>query len=120
VILVATMLWAAAWFAIARRLRRRARLGGANWALSTLVVAAILGATGGYLDERCSSRLLAVARHDAPLRILPALDADRTAVLRLGETVRVVGREGPWARVRVDGDRDGWVPDDGLLPLDRD
>jgi uncharacterized protein YgiM (DUF1202 family) len=41
-------------------------------------------------------------------------------VVHLGETVRVVMHSGPWTRVRVDRDRDGWVPADGLLPLTSD
>jgi uncharacterized protein YgiM (DUF1202 family) len=38
-------------------------------------------------------------------------------VLHLGETVRVIARDGAWANVRVDRDRDGWVPGEALLPL---
>ncbi len=120
IILVASGLWAAAWTALARRVRRKRSVFDAALPLTALGAAIVLGCAGAFLDARLSTLGLAVAHHDAPLRILPALGAERAATLHLGETVRVIRRDGPWARVRVDRDRDGWVPDDALLPLDRD
>jgi len=29
-------------------------------------------------------------------------------------------RQGPWALVRVDGERTGWLPEEALVPLTRD
>jgi tetratricopeptide (TPR) repeat protein len=119
IILIASALWVLSWLAIARRIRRR--LGAAApLPVTALAAAILLGLAGGYLDARLSPAGLAVARRDAPLRILPALGAERGSVVHSGETARVITRDGPWARIRVDRDRDGWVPGDALLPIDRD
>jgi tetratricopeptide (TPR) repeat protein len=119
-ILVASLLWAASWIAIALRIRRRSGVLAGSIALTALGASIILGVAGGFLDARLSPRGLAVLRRDLPLRILPALGAERASQVRLGETVRVIMKRGPWTRVRVDRDRDGWVPGDGLLPLTTD
>jgi hypothetical protein len=116
-IAAAALLWTASWSAMALRLRRRERMLAGSLALTALGAALLLGVAGGFVDARLSAHGLAVARHDAPLRILPALGAERASVLHTAETVRVVQHAAPWARVRVDRDRDGWVEDDALLPL---
>jgi tetratricopeptide (TPR) repeat protein len=117
VILIASLLWAASWVALALRLRRREPLAGASIALTALGAAIVCGCAGFFLESRLSTAGLSVARHDVPLRILPALGGERASVLHLGETVRVIARDGAWANVRVDRDRDGWVPGEALLPL---
>jgi tetratricopeptide (TPR) repeat protein len=117
VILIASLLWAASWIALALRLRRREPLAGASIALTALGAAIVCGCAGFFLESRLSTAGLSVARHDVPLRILPALGGERASVLHLGETVRVIARDGAWANVRVDRDRDGWVPGEALLPL---
>jgi len=119
IILLASALWVISWTALARRLRRKLGVA-APLPLTALGAAIVLGLAGGYLDARLSPNGLAVARRDAPLRILPALGAERSSVVHTGETVRVVTHSGPWSHVRVDRDRDGWVPDDALLPIGRD
>lgn len=120
VIVAASLLWIVSWLALALRVRRREPLRAGSIALSALGAAVILGAAGAFLDARLSWRALAVARRDSPLRIQPALGAERASSLHLGETVRVTMRQGPWALVRVDGDRVGWLPDEALVPLTRD
>jgi len=90
---------------------------GASLALTALGAAIVIGAAGFLLDARLAYRDLAVARREAPLRIQPALGADRASVLHMAETVQIVAREGPWALVFVDRDRIGWLPADALLPL---
>jgi tetratricopeptide (TPR) repeat protein len=119
-ILAASLLWAFSWTRIAVRIREKRGVLAGSIALTALGAAIILGVAGGFLDARLSPRGLAVVRRDVPLRILPALGAERASVVHLGETVRVVMHSGPWTRVRVDRDRDGWVPADGLLPLTSD
>ena len=120
VILIASALWIASWIALFVRVRRREQMRGASITLSTLAVAIALGAAGMFLDGRLSWSTLAVARRDAPLRIQPALGAERASILHLGETVRITMRQGPWALVRVDGDRTGWLPEEALVSLARD
>ena len=115
--LAAALLWAAAWTALALRLRRREPVRGASLALTALGAALVIGAAGFLLDARLAYRDLAVARREAPLRIQPALGADRASVLHMAETVQIVAREGPWALVVVERDRIGWLPADALLPL---
>jgi hypothetical protein len=120
IILVASLLWAGSWIAIALRLHRREPVAGASIALTALGAAIVCGAAGGFLDTRLSPDGLSVVRHDVPLRILPALGGERASVLHLGETVRVLARDGAWASVSMDRDRQGWVPRDALLPLTGD
>jgi len=120
VIVVASLLWIASWGALFVRVRRGQKILAGSIALSALAVAILLGAAGALLDMRLQWRALAVARHDSPLRIQPALGAERASVLHLGETVRVTMRQGPWALVRVDAERVGWLPEESLVPLTRD
>jgi hypothetical protein len=88
--------------------------------LSLVAVAMALGGSAAFLDARLAARDLVVVAHERPLRLLPALAADRGAAVRVGEVARVVEREGPWARVVADGARDGWIEAANVLPLARD
>ena len=117
---IAALLWLLGWGALAAGLR--AGRGGrtARVALPLLAVAIALGGSAAALDQRLAARDLAVIGSDAPLRLAPALSAEHGSTLRTGEVTQVLGREGGWARVLADGDRDGWMDASLLLPLSRD
>jgi hypothetical protein len=71
---------------------------------------AVTGAGGAvWLDEAASGANLVVMGTSAGLSSSPALGAERVAALDAGDVGRVEERSGAWVRVRLDGDRDGWV-----------
>ena len=111
-------LWCLAWGALsaaAVRPRRARRLS--RWS-AALVAASVVGAAASRdVAGRLSARSLAVVEGHAPLQTLPALAAERGASLSPGDVARVLRREGVWARIALDGDRDGWVEWDRLTPL---
>jgi tetratricopeptide (TPR) repeat protein len=117
--LLAASLWVAAW-AILAWPPRRGRSGRLAVALASAVAALVLGEAVAFLDARLAARDLVVVAHDTPLRLLPALGADRGAVVRIGEAARVLEREGPWVHVVAEGERDGWIEAATVLPLARD
>lgn len=55
-----------------------------------------------------------VARADAAARFAPLESATVHFTLPAGSIVRVVGRDGAWRRVALDG-REGWLPESDLL-----
>jgi len=135
------LLWIGGWAALASGLRRaRVARSGApgtgearpapvstlqrHWspvlALTLLVSAIALGIAVRLLDRQLSARDLAIVSTDTPLRLAPALSADRAASLRIGEVARILERRGAWARVGADAQRDGWIDASLLLPLARD
>jgi SH3-like domain-containing protein len=75
--------------------------------LGALAVTAAAGAV--WLDEATSGAKLVVMGPSAGLSSSPALGAERVAALDAGDVGRVEERSGAWVRVRLDGDRDGWV-----------
>jgi hypothetical protein len=71
---------------------------------------AVAGAAGAvWLDELSSGAKLVVIASGSGLSSSPALGAERVAALDAGDVGRVEERSGAWVRVRLDGDRDGWV-----------
>jgi len=114
----AIFLWVVGWIALALRSRRRDSSIGP--ALTALGVAVLLGGATVVLDRLLDPSNLAVVRADSPLRIIPALAAERTGLGRTAEVARVVERAGLWQRVSFGDDRDGWVESSALLPLDTD
>lgn len=110
--------WGAAWAHLARRAwRARPILRHVIW---VVVGGGLLGAWALRLDDRQRARELVVVTRPEPLRILPVLGADQGPAPLTGEVAQVLQRRGAWARVRLDGDRDGWVAAELLLPLGDD
>ncbi len=82
-------------------------------------VAAIATAGGGVLASRALDvRGLAVVRAPTALRPEPAPGAYGVAPVVTGEVAELVADEGDWRRVRLDGDRDGWLRSAQVAPLD--
>lgn len=119
VVLVAMALcWLAACAGWHPAVHRRYRwIGG--WPTPLAVTAAVLGLAAIALGGRLSGRGLAVVQSNLALRSDPALGADQGAIVESGEIIRVLSQHGAWDRVELDGGRQGWVPAERLLPLDR-
>ena len=121
--LLAAMLWLAGWLSLAwRARRRRASERPLEPAMPVvLTVAALFFATATLaLDRRINATNVAVIAHDTPLRVLPALGADRGATLHTGDVAWVVEQQGAWARVSADGGREGWMDAAALDPIPHD
>ena len=121
--LFAAMLWLAGWLWLAWQARRRGpsapplRTGGPI----VLTLAALFAAAAAVaLDHRINATNVAVIAHDVPLRVLPALAADRGATLRTGDVAWIVEEQGAWAHVSADGGRDGWMDAAALDPIPHD
>jgi tetratricopeptide (TPR) repeat protein len=117
---VALLLWAAAWLALAWLIARRAR--GANIALAFTVLGAAvaLGAAVVSLDARLAARDLVVGARETQLRILPALASESHATLHAGDLARINDRDGPWLRISLTGGRSGWADSASVYPIARD
>ncbi len=116
VALAAMLLWLALWCALAMRggdssSRRRVVVG-------TLCALIVVAAVGGGVREIERGARLAVISEGGPLRILPALGADRGASVLTGEVARTRARQGVWTRIELDGGRNGWVESHRIVPLD--
>jgi hypothetical protein len=110
--LLACLVWA---IAAARRRSSMAR------AASLLALVACAGAVvAAWLDEGAAAKHLAVVSPGAVLYASPALGAERLSSLDAGDVARIDAREGAWAEVQLDGDRDGWVEVERLTPIARD
>jgi hypothetical protein len=105
--LLACLVWAVA---AARRSRARSAM--------VLALVATLGAVAAaWLDEAAAAKRLAVAGPEVVLYTSPALGAERLSTLDAGDVAFVEGRDGAWVRVRLDGDREGWVEGERLTPI---
>ncbi|OYV67054.1 MAG: hypothetical protein B7Z72_10255, partial [Gemmatimonadetes bacterium 21-71-4] len=116
-ILLMALGWLAACAAWHPTVRRRAPWSS-GWAIPLAVGAALVGLGAISLQARLSARGVAVARMSAALSDDPAYGADRGPTVVIGEMVRVVGRQGAWSRVQLDGGREGWMANEQLVPLD--
>jgi tetratricopeptide (TPR) repeat protein len=121
--LLAALLWAAGWLSLAWQGRRRGPSAPAlHFTIPMVAALAALCFAGAaaLLDRRIDASDLAVIAHDTPLRLLPALAADRGATLRAGEVARVAEAEGAWVRVTAEGGRSGWMDAAALAPIPHD
>ena len=85
---------------------------------AVLIGVAIVGGGGAaWLDEMASGAQLVVIGPGAGLSSSPALGAERVAALDAGDVGRVEERSGAWIRVRLDGDRDGWIEVGRTTPI---
>jgi tetratricopeptide (TPR) repeat protein len=110
--------WIAGWAAFARRAwRRRPFALRAAWLIVTC--AAIVGAAA-WLDEVQRADFYVVVTRPEPLRTLPVLGSEPGPVPLTGEVGHVLQRQGAWALVQLDGQRQGWMAAELLLPLGSD
>jgi len=115
---VALACWLLACTIAAWRAGRRRSIGSAAAGmLVALSVCASWLAVG--MDESAQARNLFVAERGASLFTAPALDAERTQRLDAGEVGAAVARQGVWTRLRLDGDREGWVESARLVSIAR-
>ncbi|MFN2397267.1 MAG: hypothetical protein ABR543_01280 [Gemmatimonadaceae bacterium] len=119
VAVVAAILWLIACSLLAiSRVRREAGLSSpAFWLSGAAVVLAVAAASG---DAALASRHAAVIERGGPLRVLPALGGERSAMSFTGEVVRVVEQRPGWAFVTVERGRDGWIESPLLTTIARD
>lgn len=110
--------WLLAWSTGAWQLTRGHSLVSPAVGISLLCTAA-----GGWLAvrtaEEAAARHLAVVGPGAALYAAPALAAERVARLDAGDVASTVDTRGVWTRVRLDGDRDGWIETFRLTSLAR-
>ena len=88
------------------------------WPGPCVAAAALLGLGAIALGGRLSARGVAVVRTDTMLSADPAFGADQGSTVVTGEMVRVLTQHGAWSRVELDGGRQGWLPAQGLVPID--
>lgn len=119
VALVAAVSWLVACSLLAvSRARRRARLGPPAFWLSA--VAALLAMTAASADASLAARDAAVIQRGGPLRVLPALGGERSAMSFTGEVARIVEQRPGWSYVIVERGRDGWIESPLLASIARD
>ncbi|MFL5577070.1 MAG: hypothetical protein ACJ79S_13990 [Gemmatimonadaceae bacterium] len=114
----ALVVWCGGWalLLLAAR-RRRARATLSAWGAAALATSLALTVAARGLASACAAHGLAVVEDRGPLRALPALSADQGAALVPGDVARILSREGAWARVALDGEREGWIEWERLVPL---
>lgn len=100
--------------ALALRWLRAGRSGRAITMAAVAGAAAVLGLGAASLLRPPA----AVALHDStPLLAGPAIRSDTVAVVPAGTPVRIVGREGPWLRVRTSDRAEGWGSPDRFAEI---
>jgi hypothetical protein len=116
-LIVMALCWLAACAAWHPRIRRRVAWL-APWPIPLVVAAVVVGLVAVADGDALSGRGTAVVRASTSLRDDPALGSDRGPVVVIGEMVRVLNQSGAWERVELAGGRQGWLPAQGLTPLD--
>ncbi|HEV8410375.1 MAG TPA: BatD family protein [Gemmatimonadaceae bacterium] len=114
---VAVLLWIVGWVVVTRLLWRRRHSAAMRFALATLIIAGGAATAARLFEDRIEGRDLAVVTDPGPLRALPALGADAGAVPLVGEVAHIVQRQGVWTHIELDGERDGWIASERLMPL---
>jgi hypothetical protein len=114
---VGLLAWAVASALVLRRVRRRAgpRVAPLAWASAAAAVLLLAGSV--RLGDVADATELAIVRGDGAARVEPVLSADQSAPVQVSDVARIVGRQNAWSRVRLDGDREGWIESDRLVPL---
>ncbi len=97
--------------------RRQSPVSAISLLLAGCAIAA--GVVGVRENEAAAARDLSVVDRGMVLYASPALDADHVARADAGDVARTLGRQGVWSRVRLNGDREGWVESVRLIPLER-
>jgi tetratricopeptide (TPR) repeat protein len=114
--IAAAALWCFGWLVLAWRVHRGRARAGAVFPCA-IAGAVALASVAVLVDGRLGVRDLVVVRRESSLRLLPALAAERGAAVHIGEVARVLQRDGPWAHIAEERDRDGWIASEDLLPL---
>ena len=115
---VAALLWLTGWALAARQAwRRRPAL---RLALLTVVVGGSALAAAWQHEQRLQGVNLVVVTSPVPLRSFPSLGADVKSTPLRGEVGQVTERTGVWVRLRLEGDREGWLPREQVTPLGSD
>lgn len=104
---------ASAW----RVARRRSALSSVPTLLACCALAA--GVLAIRMNESAAAHHLFVIDRGIVLYASPALNADRVARADAGDVAHTLGTQGVWSRVRLNGDREGWVESMRLIPLER-
>ena len=113
----ALLAWAVAGVLVLRRIRRRAGPRLASFVWGSGATAVVLLAASVRLGDVADAADLAVVRGDGAARVEPVLSADQAAPVQVSDVAHVVARQNAWARVRLDGGREGWIESDRLVPL---
>jgi tetratricopeptide (TPR) repeat protein len=111
------LVWALAGAAVTLRVRRRAGASLTPIVWSGGAAAVLLLALSVRLGDVAEGRDLFVVRDDGAARTEPALAAEQAAPVQVSDVARVLARQNAWARVRLDGGREGWIEGDRLAPL---
>ena len=112
---VATALaWVAGWTYWAKA----GRFSGSP--VSLLALALALAGAVVLQRETLAGRDLAIVASSGAIRSLPAMGADPIGSARSGTVVRIVGWQGGWGNIMLDGGRKGWLEENrlALLPAD--
>lgn len=117
-IATAVLLWLAGWALAARQAWRRRP--AFRLALLTLVVGGAALAAAWRHEQRLEGVNLVVVTSPVPLRSFPSLGAETKSTPLRGEVGEVIERTGVWVRLRLEGDRDGWLPREQVTPLGTD
>ncbi|MDA1081437.1 MAG: hypothetical protein O2973_07125 [Gemmatimonadetes bacterium] len=114
-IAAALLMWIVGWGLTARQSWRR-RPAWRRGLLTTFVGGTAL--LGAYRIERAlQGNTLVVVTAPTPLRAVPALGAEARATPMVGEVASVRARKGLWVHIRLDGAREGWIPEERLTRL---
>jgi hypothetical protein len=87
--------------------------------LVCVAAALVAGWLAVLADERAAARRLATVEAGSALFASPALDAERLIRLDAGDIALEQTREGVWAHIRLDDDREGWIETSHLISLER-
>ncbi len=112
------LVWGGGWWWLVHRIRGGLRI--ARRALWLLAIGAVLLGAAVALDNLQRAANAAVVTRTEPLRALPVLGAEPGPAPLTGEVARVLQRQGAWVQVRLDGQRQGWIAAELLLPLGDD
>jgi hypothetical protein len=115
---VALACWLGACSVATWRLVRR-RSAGAFSVVACVAAAVVAAWMGVRADEAAAAAHLAVVTPGAALHAAPALDAERISRLDAGDVAVVLGTQGVWSDVRLDGDREGWIATAQLTSIAR-
>jgi len=114
---IALVCWVLACGAAAWRIARgQAGLSGVPVVCAAIAVLA--GTSAVRAHEASVARHLVVVDRGAALYASPALDAERALRVESGDVAQSLVTQGVWTRVRLDGDREGWVETVRLISLE--
>lgn len=115
---LALVLWLIACGIVTWRVSGQGMMGMRSLSAALLsLAAAALAVLAFWTRTTAAARDLGVVGSGASLYEAPALAAQRTVQLDAGDIARLIERQGIWNRVRLDGDREGWIEGTRLTSL---